>query len=396
MFDFLDGFPTPERIGTELQDWLVHQALPRWIETGIDRERGGFFERLDRSGRAVEAPRRTRVVARQIYVFATAARRGWHEEADRWVEHGLRFLCERLRLADGTFARSIAVDRRGGDSSFDLYEQAFALFALASACRGRPDRAALRGMAEELLATLRENFAHPHAGFEEARPRTLPLRANPHMHLLEAALAWVEISHGDDRTVWVELADELVALCLDRFVAPKNGALRENFDGDWRPLSGPAGQLVEPGHQFEWAWLLGRWAESARGQAPACAAARRLRELGEAHGVDGSRGVAVNALDTALATTDAAAKLWPQTERVRAWVQAWSQADTPSDAALARGRLVEAARGLARYLLPAPAGLWEEQMGPDGRFDGQESRASSLYHIVAAIESWPAPAVGSG
>ncbi|MBC8055543.1 MAG: AGE family epimerase/isomerase, partial [Rhizobiales bacterium] len=260
-------------------DWLVGQALPTWSRTGVDTSAGGFFEQIDLQGGAVEAPRRTRVVARQIYVFATAERRGWLPGADALVDHGLRFLRDRLRLPDGTFVSSALPDGSPVDAEFDLYEQAFALFALASARRGRADREALCSEALALLDALRARWAHPHMGFEESEPRSLPLRSNPHMHLLEAALAWAEISEGRALQAWEAFADELAALCLSHFISPASGAVHEQFDGDWRPIPGAGGELVEPGHQFEWAWLLMRWA--SRGARPeALTAAQRLIACG--------------------------------------------------------------------------------------------------------------------
>ena len=378
--------------GAALRDWLVGQALPMWTRIGIDRSGGGYHEQIDLHGRAVEAPRRTRVVARQIYVFATAARRGWAADADESVEHGLHFLLHKSQKSDGTFASAVDTSGNVLDARFDLYEQAFALFALASARRDRPDREGLRVEAERLLVVLRRHWAHPSAGFEESMPPSLPLRANPHMHLLEAALAWAEVSEGDQRRVWVEFADELAGLGLARLIDPVSGAVREQFDADWRPLPGAAGRLVEPGHQFEWAWLLLRWIAQG-GNPQARAAALRLIEIGEDHGVDRARNVAVNALDDAWTVTDAAAKVWPQTERVKAWHQAVAEAAAGAapDAARAAERLEASVAGLAQYLMPEPAGLWQETMAADGRYPPQHCRASSLYHIVCAIDTLQTP-----
>jgi len=376
----------PDRPGAALRAWLIDQALPTWATTGVDRQAGGFFEAIDLQGHAVEAPRRTRVVARQVYVFATAARHGWLAGADALVEHGLAFMLQKLRRENGSFASSVRPDGTLVDARFDLYEQAFALFALAAARRDRPDRAALHDEAKALLQALRRHWRHPSIGFEEAAPRTLPLRSNPHMHLLEAALEWAEVAEPRDRPLWNDLADELAQLCLAHFIDPKSGALREHFDGDWQPMPGAPGRVVEPGHQFEWGWLLMRWAARS-GDAVALAAARRLTAIGEAHGIDRARGVAVNTLDETLRVTDAAAKLWPQTERIKAWHATLVRAaDTPARAD-ARAHLRDAVAGLTRYLLPSPPGLWHEVMDAHGGFVLQDCRASSLYHIVCAIDT---------
>ena len=376
----------PDHPGAALRTWLIDQALPIWSTTGVDQRAGGFFEAIDLQGRAVEAPRRTRVVARQVYVFATAARHGWLAGADALVDHGLAFMLHRLRRDDGSFASSVRPDGTLVDARFDLYEQAFALFALASARRDRPDRAALHDDASALLQALRRHWRHPSTGFEEAAPRTLPLRSNPHMHLLEAALEWAEVAEPCDRSLWNELADELAQLCLAHFIDPKSGALREQFDGDWQPMPGAPGRIVEPGHQFEWGWLLMRWA-ARNGHSAALASAHRLIAIGEAHGVDGARGVAVNTLDDTLQVTDANAKLWPQTERIKAWHASFVRAaDAPTREA-AGAHLRDSIAGLTRYLLPSPPGLWHEVMDAQGRFVLQDCRASSLYHIVCAIDT---------
>lgn len=387
---FLEPAAAAVRSGAGLRDWLCDAALPTWSTVGVDRRQGGYAEAIDLHGRAVEAPRRTRVAARQVYVFATAARHGWMAGADALVEHGLAYLHARLRLPDGSYATSVSADGTFVDPAFDLYEQAFALFAFAAAARDRPARAAvMQREAEAVLSLLRSRWAHPEAGFEEASPRSLPLRSNPHMHLLEAALEWEDLAPGAG-SPWALLADELVALCCRRFVDPSSGAVRENFDGEWRPMPGAAGRLVEPGHQFEWAWLLMRWA--ARRERPeAVLTALRLLEIGETHGVDASRGVAVNALDDALRVTDPNAKLWPQTERIKAWHFAHASATSAAARERAGAALQAAIGGFTRYLLPNPPGLWHEVMNLRGGFTEQHCRASSLYHIVCAIETLQQP-----
>ncbi|MEB3026030.1 AGE family epimerase/isomerase, partial [Parvimonas sp. M13] len=77
--------------------------------------------------------------------------------------------------------------------------------------------------------------------------------------LLEAALAWEEAG-GD--AGWSTLADRIVKLASSRFFDRDAGLLREFFSTDWSPADGLDGSLIEPGHQFEWAWLLARYARA--------------------------------------------------------------------------------------------------------------------------------------
>jgi mannose-6-phosphate isomerase len=296
------------------------------------------------------------VQARQAFVFATAQADGlgpWEAVARR------AFDCFRARSkrGDGLFAAILDPAGNPVDPGAYLYEHAFVLLTLAAL--GEAEAAvALR----ERLAT----FRHGAGGFREAGER--PFQANAQMHLFEAALAW-EAAGGDPG--WTDLADELAALALGRFIDPATGALSEFFDAEWRPLAGPAG-LIEPGHQFEWAWLLERWGR-ARGRLEGAAAARRLFEVGR-RGFDPARNVAVDALTDDLSVRDAAARLWPQTEHLKAALALGDEA-----AAL------QGAHGLAAYLDTPVRGVWRERMRADGGFVEEPSPATSFYHLFLAI-----------
>src|SRR5581483_4675218 len=149
-------------------------------------------------------------------------------------------------------------------------------------------------------------------GFESAmQPPLPPLSSNAHMHLFEASLACFE---ADGDAEWLALADEVGELALARFIDSTTGALREHFGPTWDPVPGIEGRLLEPGHHFEWAWLLLRWGGERR--ADARNAAFRLIDIGERHGV--RNGVAINALLDDFSVHDGSARLWPQTERVKA------------------------------------------------------------------------------
>jgi len=240
--------------------WFRTQAMPLWTTAGVDSALGGVPEKLDAQGRPVDEPRRTRVVARQLYVWAVAENLGWPHDTSDLIAHGLDFLLNRLLQPDGTFASSVTPQGQVVNAQFDLYEQAFALFAMATVYRRRPEaHAELLAVSSRLLAALRAGWGHPLGGFEESQPRTLPLRANPHMHLFEAALQWAEALQATQAAAavqapWWALADELAELALKHMVNAPSGLLTELFDGDWRPMPGPDGSLVEPGHQFEWGW----------------------------------------------------------------------------------------------------------------------------------------------
>lgn len=384
-----DGLPVriDNRPGesVRLLDWLLDAALPFWAEHGVDRRRGGFFETVDLDGRPIEGMRRARLVSRQIYCFATGRALGWNGAAIELVEHGLDFLLHHLVREDGIVCSAVSADGADVDARYDPYDYAFVLFGLAAAARLLTPATYLPAIAGKIRGRLLANWKHPEIGFEQACPRTLPLKSNPHMHLLEAFLSWEELVAGDDPG-WGRLADQIVRLAMDRLIAPDTGALFEHFDGDWRPLADARGLLAEPGHQFEWAWLLARWA-SARSDERVFATAVRLAEVGERYGTDYRRGVAINELDGDLCVRDFSAKLWPQAERVKAWrLLVGHPMSTPQQTEKAARLLPAAIAGLERYV-DFSSGIWRESMNQTGIFDIEPVKASSLYHLTSAIQA---------
>jgi mannose-1-phosphate guanylyltransferase/mannose-6-phosphate isomerase len=357
-------YATLVEAATGLDGWLRTAALPLWATVGADPASGGFREGLTWSGAVHDPRRRGRVQARQAFVFASAAA---EEIAGPWARvarEGLDWFLPRAVLADGLYASALDVDGGVIDPEPRLYEHAFILLALAARHRMEPG-GAVEAEALRLLEAM-SVFRHSRGGFREAGDQ--PFQANAQMHLFEAARAW-EAAGGDP--VWASLGDELADLALSQFIDPHTGALHEFFDESWRPLAGEAG-LLEPGHHFEWAWLLDPWGME-RGDARAGQAARRLFAVGRmAH--DPGRNAIQNALHPDFGIRDAGARLWAQTEHLKAALILGE-----ADAAL------EAANGLATYLDTPARGVWRERMRADGGFVEEHSPATSLYHLYLAI-----------
>lgn len=346
--------------------WLAAKALPLWWCLGADHQRGGFYNGLHANLQPVPL-RRARVQCRQAFTYATAGRLGWAGPWRQAARHGWDFFHAHHLRADGLYRTAVHPDGQSADDTALLYDQAFVFLALAALQAAEPDAAIWRTQAQALLAAL-ESLRHPAGGYREIGPHTF--QANAHMHLLEGCLAWVELGAAEFEPV----ADMIIELALTRLIDAEGGFLREVFDADWRPAAGDDGRLVEPGHQFEWAWLLTRWG-ALKGSEAARATARRLFDAG-VKGVDARRSVAVNALWDDMTVRDAEARLWPQTEYLKAAV---ILGETE--------HILRAAAGLRAYLQTPTAGLWWDRQLPDGRFRDEPAPASSFYHIIGACEA---------
>jgi mannose/cellobiose epimerase-like protein (N-acyl-D-glucosamine 2-epimerase family) len=348
-----DAFDAPAIEGAcaQLTSWLLDAAYPLWSTRGIDSVRGGFQERLTLSGEPTDDARRARVQPRQVYAFARAPALGWKGDATGAVAQGLSFFLTRYRRSDGLFRTLVTPDGMPIDDRVLLYDQAFALLAFATASPLLGSSFNLVGEAQQLREALYKHLKRAGPGFETGLPHAAPLLSNPHMHLLEAALAWVEAGGGSE---WVALAD----------------------DACWKPTANAPGRLIEPGHQFEWAWLLMRWGQR---RADVREAACRLMEVAELHGIHG--GVAIYEIMSDTSVHDGSARLWAQTERLRSAALA---ARLFGDAKYWK-RAAEAAAGLMRYLTTDVPGLWYDRLSPSGEFKRETVTAGNLYHIVGAI-----------
>jgi mannose/cellobiose epimerase-like protein (N-acyl-D-glucosamine 2-epimerase family)/glycosyltransferase involved in cell wall biosynthesis len=305
-----------------LRRWLFDVALPLWWEVGADRINGGFYEAIDLDGKPLARPHRARSIARQAFAYGEAGRLGWDGPWRDAAQHALDFFARYFVSADGTVASVVDLDGKVLDARFDLYDQAFALLA----------------------------FASGHRSFGAATPW------RPHPG-------------------WRRMADGIAALCLDKFIDPAGSALRENFAADWSPAPGIAGRVCEPGHHYEWAFLLDRWSELAGRPRPAAVA--RLIAFADGRGVDAQRGVAVGAVLSDGAMHDPVARLWAQAERIRAYVIDRQPGDGE--------RIAAAIRGLRRFLATPTPGVWYDRLDSDDRLISEPARATSLYHIIGAV-----------
>ena len=326
-----------------------------------------------------------RVIARQVYVLAHAAL-GGIEGAREAALAGAQFLADRGLRADGQFMCRLGSDGVVLDPAADLYDIAFGLFAMAWWHRlsgeERPVRIAL-GALEHLRTALPSPSGK---GFLAREGDAGPHQQNPHMHLFEAAIFLASFT---GRTEFAVLADELFELAATTLFDAATGTLPELFDARWRP-GDAAGELrVEPGHHYEWVWLLCRYAQLS-GSDRALDIADRLFAFAQAHGHDPASGLVVDALDPTGNVLAADLRIWPNTEQLKAQVamqERHGQRAGFDDAAID----ATANRIMRHFLTPQPAGpaaalgegLWIDYLeGGSLRPKCDHVPASTMYHIM--------------
>lgn len=393
MHQFLQSFGS-ENADAPLLPWLLGHVLPFWLQRTRDVS-GGFVEGLTPGGEPVRDPTRTTLVqARLTYTFAHAYVLSGEACFRKAAEHGYAFLARALRAPEGGWYRAVTADGAVLDETRDAYHQAFILLAMAWYYQATKQQEAI-DTAHATWDSIEEHLADPHNGgfLEEWLPGRhdikLPRRQNPHMHLLEGFLA-MYVATGD--RAWLQRSRQIVDLFKTRFVDQNSGALIEFFGERWTPATGEdrslaAGELGrwrEPGHQFEWVWLLLTYFRHT-GDESVLEYANRLFQFGSQFGIERENGLpraAFDGVDAEGRVIDGRKLLWPQTEYIKALA--------------ARGELLQDRQawppvpshlGLIAHFMKPDGASWHNHLERDGTPIREVTPSRVLYHLwVMGVE----------
>jgi mannose-6-phosphate isomerase len=195
---------------------------------------------------------------------------------------------------------------------------------------------------------------------------------NPHMHLLEAALSLAGKGQGEAEA---DLARRLLELFRGAFHDAGNAVVLEHLGLDFAP-HGTDGHRVEPGHHFEWAWLLD-WASRTLGETSYREMAMPILASGLSSGWDQDHGGVFDEVDRrdggVLMSTK---RIWPLLELIKAL------AVFPNSSAEV-SLLGAVDLMLDRYL--TDDGRWTERFNADWTPAEQTMPASTAYHISTAL-----------
>lgn len=375
----------PAMTPAKLRAWAVEMFLPFWADAGYDADSGCFFEAVDLQGRpVVDLPTRTRVQARQIYTMAAAYRLTGLDRYRKTATFAARWLIAHGRRSeDGLYGKLL--DRSGvlADRSVELYEQAFVLFALAHAAGVADDKAPFEQAANSLIAAVDAHMTGPGGGFHAALPASGPRLQNPHMHLLEACLAWIPVA--TEREGWRARARALVGLFCDRIYDPDTATVTEYLVEDWSAPDPARGHEREPGHACEWAWLLWQAArhgflDPTRAAAMAQAMSSNALKTGTPPGANHGLGLSLSVKDGSW--IEPSRRTWPQTEALKAALAIYEATGEEADRDQAKARLNDLFNGWMR----ADSPLWWERRAPDGTARDVLCPASTPYHVMVAVE----------
>lgn len=347
----------------------VHQhfrdvIVPLWQGPGWNADLALPYEALDAEHTPLPPQRyRAMACARQLYLFASLI--GDVPGAEERAAALFRSLQQHFHDAEhGGWFYSIDAQGAPLDQRKDLYTHAFILFACAHYW-AKVRTPSVASVLDAALHVIAQRFATGDGLYEASLERDWssldagPLQ-NPLMHLAEAFLATLSVR--EDSQVATAL-DALCAAMQQRFIDAEHGVMME------KPL-GAVDNWFEPGHQFEWFYLLD-CSTTLRGSALHTSLSRAFA-FTEQWGVDPTTGAVAAMLDLehGARLRDGTRRIWAQAEYLRALTLR-----PASEAALLRQL-----GALQQHFLHA--GGWYECLDASGAVSRQDMPSTTPYHLA--------------
>ena len=347
-----------------LEEHFLRVIVPLWLGPGWNADLALPYEAVD-AGHHPLPPQRYRAMAcaRQLFLFSSLIDYPSVPEAAGRAAALFRSLQSHFHDAEhgGWF---YSIDPQGAplDRRKDLYTHAFIIFACAHYW-AKVREPLVESVFNAALTVVAERFAdgtglyEAMLGEEWSSLNTGPLQ-NPLMHLAEAFLATLAVRE-DAATIGA--LDDLVRGMQERFVDNAHGVMLE------KPL-GAVDNWYEPGHQFEWFFLLDS-SSRLRGS-PLHTSLTQAFAHAEAQGVDPQTGAVVAMLEVDGKVRDGTQRIWAQAEYLRALA-------LRPDSETALNRELRALQ--TRFL---HASGWNECLDSAGQVSRSDMPSTTPYHLA--------------
>jgi len=343
--------------------------VPLWLGPGWNPQLALPYEAVDANHQPLPPQRyRAMACARQLYLFSSLIDHPDIPEAKNRAALLFRSLQQHFHDAEhGGWFYSIDPQGKPLDRRKDLYTHAFIIFACAHYW-AKVREPLVESVLNAALSVVAERFSDGAGLYEASLDQDWsslgsgPLQ-NPLMHLAEAFLATVSVR--EDAVTQTALLALTTAMQL-RFIDPVHGVMLE------KPL-GAVDNWFEPGHQFEWFFLL---ASSPLLQGnPLHVSLTRAFAYTEQQGVDLLTGAVRAMLEVDGSVRDGTQRIWAQAEYLRALTLR-----PDSEAALARQ--LNALQ--QRFLHPTG---WNECLDADGKISRSDMPSTTPYHLATCYSA---------
>lgn len=232
---------------------LLNDIIPFWEKNGIDREHGGYFTCLDRSGKVYDTDKFMWLQGRQAWTFAMLY--NTVEKNPEWLalsKHGIDFIIKHGMDADGNFYFSTTQDGKPLIQPYNIFSDCFAAMAFSQYALASGDKN-IKQLAKKTYLNILKKKDNPKGSYEKStgeRPLksfSLPMILSNLVLELESVLDEEEVNKTIDFSI-----NEVMNVFLDK----KSGLVYEFVRPDGTHEDSFNGRLINPGHGLEAMWFM--------------------------------------------------------------------------------------------------------------------------------------------
>lgn len=252
----------------EIKEHLISDIIPFWGNLK-DESFGGFYGELDYDLKLYQKADKGCILNSRILWFFSNA---YLTIQDKTCLENARHAYEFLKNAfydteNGGVFWSVTYDGKPRDDTKHTYNQAFAIYALASYYGASKDQEALK-LAYAIVDKV-ETVCKDEGGYLEAFDRNFTPASNEKLSengvmagrtmntLLHVFEAYTELYRVDNNPKIAALMEEMLDTFADKVYNPKKRRLEVFFDKNWNSLI----ELNSYGHDIEASWLIDRGVE---------------------------------------------------------------------------------------------------------------------------------------
>ncbi|MBN1136491.1 MAG: AGE family epimerase/isomerase [Anaerolineae bacterium] len=233
---------------------LLQDVLAFWEAHSLDREHGGYFTCLERSGAVFDTDKFVWLQNRQVWTFSMLYNR--LEKRETWLDmarSGADFLARHGRDPDGNWF--FALDRAGRPliQPYNIFSDCFAAMAFSQYALASGEQWA-QAVARQAYDNVLRRKENPKGPYNKVVPGARPLKA------LAIPMILANLSLEMDWLLPAGLLDQVIEATLKEvmgdFLDPERLLLYEHVAPDGAHVDCMDGRLINPGHGIEAMWFI--------------------------------------------------------------------------------------------------------------------------------------------
>jgi N-acylglucosamine 2-epimerase len=238
----------------QYRDELLNKVIPFWEKNSIDKECGGFYTCLDRTGKVYDTDKFMWLQGRQVWLFSMLYNR--LEKRPEWLEvakNGAEFMKKFGRDKKGNWYFSLTREGKPLIQPYNIFSDCFAAMAFSQYSVAANDEEA-KDIAIQTFSNILKRQDNPKGIYSKQVAGTRPLKNfSLPMILSNLSLEMEDILKKEDVEKSLDLAiHEVMEVFLDK----EKNIVYENVAPDGQRVDCYEGRLLNPGHGIEAMWFI--------------------------------------------------------------------------------------------------------------------------------------------